>query len=166
MPDEDLVQSRLDQLEPADPGPARDPMAQDFLMIGALAQQKHEAVGSLLDALDGGSAEPAVVAFEAHRQHAFALLPLQLPQPAIENLARPGDEADPVAHALGLVHQVRREQDGRSLLVEFAQDAGGGMAENPPGEMEIRTLRAEARFCAKTSAWFEALCKDLPFFLD
>src|SRR5262249_48259361 len=109
VPQEDLVQPWLDQLEAMDLPAAHHPPAQDRWRVGAFAQQEVVAFGRRLTVRHFGAIEPRVRALEGHADDALPLAPLDLLQLTVEHAPRARDEADALAQTLGLLHQMRGE---------------------------------------------------------
>src|SRR6266566_1805542 len=115
--DEDLVQRRLLQLELRQPRARRHQALEDLLGVGAGRELQ---LGILTVVIDLAHKTfickhlrcPPEAAVEPDDEMVSTMCPLDVAKRAVHELPPPRDDAQLLAQLLGLLHDVRREQDG------------------------------------------------------
>src|SRR3989442_13448751 len=114
--DEDFVERGLHQLEPRQPGAGGDEPLQDLLGVRPGRELELGVLPIVVDPLH----KPLVcedllrttgTAVEPDDEMVSAMCPLDVAEGAVHELLPSGDDAELVAQLLGLLHDVRREED-------------------------------------------------------
>src|SRR6266699_13455 len=115
--DEDLVQRRLLQLELGQPRARRHQALEDLLGIGAGGELELGILAVVVHLAHERSVRehlrrPTEAPVEPDDEMVSAVRPLDVRERAVHELPPPRDDAQLLAQLLGLLHNVRREQDG------------------------------------------------------
>src|ERR1017187_1448630 len=122
--EEDLVQRRLYQFEPLHFRARLDEPAEQGLRVGVLLERDLEEPVRIVHALDHlvvaehAAHELGAAVGERECDVVAAVLVLHVRDGAVEHLLAARDDAHRIAEALGVVHEVRREDHSLAALLE------------------------------------------------
>src|SRR3989442_1448613 len=122
--DEDLVERRLHQLEPRQPGAGGDEPLQDLLGVRPGRELELGVLPIVVDPLHKPSVckdllRTTGTAVEPDDEMVSAMCPLDVAERAVHQLLPSGDDTQLVTQLLGLLHDVRREEDRLPAPAQF-----------------------------------------------